>query len=151
MSRASIQKQNKIVIIVAAVIILASVFLTLAVSGRLGGLLGSSEGRGYQNITFTDAVLTCRDYAVKAFGDDLRTLEVDDHSSRFDQREFVYKIFLKVETPAAKQLPGLSLHYVNCFVRSSSGRISKYESYEDKEQKVSPVTGDDTNLFGWPR
>ncbi|WP_075184899.1 hypothetical protein [Teredinibacter haidensis] len=145
------RKQNVLVFVAALAIIILSVVATLFVSERMAnGGFGSSGKDGYQNITFTDAVVTCRDYTDSSFGGRQRTLEVDDHSSRFDQREFLYKIFLKVETPTQKGT-GLALHYVNCFVSSSSGRISKFEAYEDKEESVSPVTENDTNMFGWPR
>jgi len=147
----SSRKQNTIVLAAAVSVILLSVLLTLYVSGRLfDGALFSAPERGYRNVTFTDAVLTCKSSTRQQFGASIRSLEVDDHSSRFDEREYVYKIFLQVETPAKKDA-GLSLHYVNCFVRSGSGAMSKWESYEDKEQKTNPVYEKGTNLFGWPR
>jgi hypothetical protein len=151
MAESSTRKQNIVVLTVAAAIILLSVVMTLLFSGRfLEGLLFDSSNKGYQNITFTDAVITCRERTESQFGRRLRTLELDNHSSRFDEREFVYKIFIRVETPAAKA-GGLTQHYVNCFVKSSSGRIGKFEAWEDRQEKVSPVTEDDTNMFGWPR
>ncbi|SMF22264.1 hypothetical protein SAMN02745866_01402 [Alteromonadaceae bacterium Bs31] len=145
------RSQNIIVVATALAIILLSIMVTLYVSGRLfdtGPMAG--EKQGYQNITFTDAVLTCQKSTRNTFGKRIRTLVVDDHSSRYDPKEFLYKIFIKVETPKPKE-EGLMLHYVNCFVKSSNGRINKYETWEDKEEEVSPVTENDTNMFGWPK
>jgi len=145
------QKQNLFVIVGAGLTILASIFTTLYVaSGKFETEPNARQGQGYKNITFTDAVITCKQYVEQQFGDSLRSLEIDDHSSRLEHRRFIYKIFLKAESPA-KDRPGLALHYVNCFVNSASGSISKYETYEEKEETVSPITEDDSNMFGWPR
>ncbi len=142
--------QNIVVIATALSIVLLSILVTLYMSGNLINTSSSASSQGYQNITFTDAVITCQNSTRQTFGNRIRTMEVDDHSSRYDPKEFLYKIFIKVETPTRKS-EGLTLHYVNCFVKSSNGRVNKFESWEDKEEEVSPVTEKDTNMFGWPR
>lgn len=147
----STRSQNTIVLAIGFAIVAISVVVTLYVSGRFANLgpFARAPG-GYQNYTFTDAVLRCQTATRSEFGTQMRSMEVDDHSSRYDAREFVYKIFLKVETPSGNS-QGVAMNYVNCFVSASSGKIGKFESYLEKEDNSSPVTGRETNVFGWPK
>jgi len=145
-------KTNIAVTLAALAIIITSVVVTLYFSGKLdveAWLYGAPTG--YRNTTFTDAVLTCQQETRDKFGVDLRHMVVDDHSSRFDQSAFRYKIFILAETATVGASGKLSMNYVNCFVRPSNGRIAKYETWEDKGSKASPVTDGKTNVFGFPR
>ncbi len=142
------KKQNTVVILIAVGVIVGSVFLTLAATGVLFGGRGG-DGSGYQNITFTDAVMTCRGTTEANYAGQIQNLVTDNHSSRFDDRQFLYKIFLKMDL-YDKARTRTSLHYVNCFVRSSNGQVRKYEVYEEVEENQNRVS-DDTNMFGMPK
>ena len=142
------KKQNTIVILFAVGVVVGSIFLTLAATGVLFGN-GGGDGSGYQNITFTDAVMTCRGATEANYGNQIQNLVTDNHSSRFDDRQFLYKIFLKMDL-YDQTGSRTSLHYVNCFVRSSNGQVRKFEVYEEVEENKSRVS-DDTNMFGMPK
>jgi len=142
-------KQKLIVVLGAIGVLLVSVVMTAMLID--GGLLWQKEeSGGYKNVTFTDAVLTCQDTTNSKFSDKIRSLVVDNHSSRYESKLFIYKIFLKVYMESDDS-GEVNLHYINCFVKSSSGRVKKYEVFEDKEEETTPVTEKETNAFGWPK
>lgn len=150
MAKAS-RKQNTLVIAFAVAVICASIFLTLYAAGVLFGPTREGD-RGYQNVTFNDAALVCRDSTRSSYGEKIRNLVIDSHSSRFDERQYLYKIFLKMDLYNTGG-QGATLHYVNCFVRSSNGSIRKYEVYREEEESGSGSSqqSDDTNMFGMPK
>jgi len=143
------RKQNYAVVAVAIVVVVGSVFFTLYLAGVLFAPREGGNSRGYNNITFTDAVLSCREDTSDTYGKRIRNLVTDNHSSRFDDQQFVYKIFLKMDLYEIDG-KGVKLHYVNCFVRSSNGNIVKYEVYQDDVPGSDKPT-DDTNMFGMPK
>lgn len=144
----STKKQNTYVVIISATVVVASIFLTLYATGVLFGS-GDDRYSGYQNVTFTDAVMTCRQTTETNYGDRIRTLITDNHSSRYDDKRFLYKIFLKMDL-FDKRYKKTHLHYINCFVRSSNGDVRKYEVYEEAEENQKRMS-DDTNMFGMPK
>lgn len=141
-------KQNIIVICIALAVIVLSVFATVLINKYA---TGSSEGSasGHQNITLTDAVVTCRDRTTKSYGDRIRNLVTDNHSSRFDEKQYVYKVFLKMDLMNKREkIP--KLHYVNCFVRAKNGDIRKYDVFKSDEER-GKEKDDGTNMFGMPK
>ncbi len=144
----SSKKQNTYVIAVSIGVLVVSVFVTLYATGVLFGGSGS-DSKGYRNVTFTDAVLTCQNTTRETYGDRIRNLVIDNHSSRFDDKQFLYKIFLKMDL-FDKNRDKARLHYINCFVKSSNGRVRKYEAFEEVEQNRKRMS-DDTNMFGMPK
>ncbi|WGO98068.1 hypothetical protein QFX18_18850 [Saccharophagus degradans] len=147
MASSETRKQQIIVICAAILVVLASVITTVIVSGV--GMGGSDKG-GYQNVTFTDAVHTCKKNLRSTYANQLESLVVDDHSSRYDDAEFVYKIFFDMDLKK-KGEPQRSVNYVNCFVHAASGRVSKLEVFEEVETRDPSIPGNETNAFGWPK
>lgn len=141
------KKQNTYVIAISVLGIIASLFFTLYATGVLFG--ESGENSGYQNITFTDAVITCKKTTREDYGDKIQTLVTDNHSSRYDGKRFLYKIFLQMDLYNRKRTKS-TLHYINCFVRAGNGSIRKYEVFEHVEKRKTKVN-DDTNMFGMPK
>ena len=141
-------KQNLIVVSVAVVIILCSVIATVQVSKRMAS--SGSEDKSYQNVTFTDAVLACEDEASLDFGAELSQLVVDRHSSRYDNDVFRYKIFLQAYT--RKDDSEIAEFYITCYVKSSNGRISKFEVFENVETKEGePIKQGGDKFIEWPQ
>ncbi len=144
----SSKKQNTYVITVSIGVLVASVFITLYATGVLFGGSGA-DSKGYRNVTFTDAVLACQNTTKENYGERIRNLVIDNHSSRFDDKQFLYKIFLKMDL-YDKNRTKARLHYINCFVKSSNGRVRKFEAFEEVEQNQKRMS-DDTNMFGMPK
>ena len=141
------RKTNLIVTLSAIGVVLVSIVVTLYASGiLLGGRFGSEEP-GYQNVTFTDAVMSCHKRTKSVYGNDIRTLVTDNHSSRFSEKNYIYKIFLKLDLYTKDRTSG-SPHFINCFVRAKNGKISKFEVLADKEGSTVPAYDDGTNMFG---
>ena len=141
-------QQNMLVVVAAVVVIGLSVLVTLYFTGAILSS-GSGENRGYQNVTFTDAVLTCKDKTRDEFGQDLSQLVIDDHSSRYEGRSFRYMIFLKADVKV-KDEP-TAMYFINCYVKSSTGRISKFETHEDREApKGKVITKGGDKFIDWP-
>ncbi|WNO08782.1 hypothetical protein [Teredinibacter sp. KSP-S5-2] len=142
-------KQNLGVVIGGVAVVVLASFLTLYFSGVIFPDGFGGKKKGYQNVTFTDAVLTCEKETRDSYGNKIKLLTVDNHSSRYEQNAFLYKIFLKMNLRNKENKP--ALHYISCFVKSSNGRIAKYDVYEEKESKTEANRKGDSNAFGWPR
>ena len=144
-------RTNLFVSMAALLIIAVSVIVTLYASGLLFSKPMGANSAGYQNVTFTDAVVSCQNRVKSDYGKKIQTLVVDAHSSRYAEKQFIYKIFLNLDIYNKNRTMGKP-YYVNCFVKSSSGRISKYEVFSaDKEKGSDVVVDDGTNRFGIKR
>ncbi|VUD59146.1 hypothetical protein TDB9533_02602 [Thalassocella blandensis] len=141
------KKQNIIVTVVAIAIVIVSSFMTYYAT-MVVDFSGSGDSGGYSNVTFTDATLTCERETKTTYGEKIGTLTVDNHSSRYDERQFLYKIFMEMNLRNSNN--EANLFYVNCFVRSSNGKIRKYEVFEADAENPSRVD-DGTNVFGMPK
>lgn len=141
------RKQNLSVIAAAIGLIFLSVGTTLYITGFFN-TDGNSNGPGLKNISLGDAYIICHKLTEKRYGKQLKTLFMDDHSSRYEHKRGLYKVFLKADIYASKNKS--KPHWVNCAVRASNGSISKYEVIEDKQAPTAPVRKDDGTIFGWP-
>ena len=141
--------KQKVLFAIIAVLCLILCILTTFIVVKHTSMKRTGQG-GYQNITFTDAVMTCTKEVEIQFAGKYRSLVVDDHSSRYERGRLLYKIFLNVDIPSA-ETGKMNMHYVNCFVKSTNGRITKYELLEDSPEGTTTVVDDGTNAFGWPK
>lgn len=142
--RRSTTAQTVGVLVVALSVIALSVVATLGFSGNLDlssfGIGGSGENT-YRNITFTDAQLACEEEARKDFGNRLKLITLDTASSRFDASSNRYRMYFKLS-----MLPRLGANrdipvnfFLNCFVHGGRGKVTHFESVEDKEDSVRPI------------
>ncbi len=143
----SSRKQNIIVSAAAFLIIVVSSFLTYYAT-QIAGKGSAGDASGYQNVTLTDANQTCHQETRSVYGDKIKTLTTDNHSSRYDEKQFLYKMFLQMDLKSSKG--STKMFHVNCFVRSANGSIRKYEVYE-ADVKVPSQIDDGTNRFGMPK
>lgn len=139
---------------VAVVLVMLSVFATLFATGAID-LSGfkRSDGEGgvaYRNVTLTDVQLECMDYAADELGARIKTINVDDHSSRYDPRSDRFKIFLEAELYDEGASTGRTKHfYINCFSRANRLAITTFELLEDRDlpaRAIRESTGG--NAFG---
>lgn len=148
------QKSHKTeiyVILFAIVVIASSVFATLYVAGVIFSD-GRGQDEGYQNVTFTDAVLACENRTKRSYGKKIRNLATDNHSSRFSEESYQYLIFIKADLYTGKGSEAVP-YYVNCFVRAKNGSIVKYSAnkLEEGEGPAGVTIDDGTNRFGIKR
>ena len=141
-------KQNTYVVITAVAIVLASVLATVAFN--MGALPGVEGGEGqYQNVTFTDATLSCEKQVDDQFGRQDFQRVFDSHSSRFDHTVSRYKIFFKVYV---KKNTKITEYYITCIVRSRDGGIDDFEFLENKEAPQGEVIKKYSDKFiEWPK
>ena len=139
------QRSQKIFVIVFALCILVLAGVTAIFAPAIINAITHKNG-AYKNITFTDANLACEEKTKAKFGDKIRTLATDNHSSFFDNKTGIYKIFLNVDVRGRKGK--IESHYINCFVRPSNGKINRFEVLNGGAGKSSKDSG--TNFFGMP-
>lgn len=77
-------------------------------------------------------------------------LTLDDHSSRFDQAAYSYKVFFKAQMAAPKGDVGTADYFINCYVSADGGKITAFDLYEKKESETEASRQDNGGLFGWP-
>lgn len=150
MSKTLLQKrQERLVILAAVAIIASSVITTLYFTGFIWG--GGRSEEVYQNITFTDAVLTCEQQTRSEFRRQLRTLTLDDHSSRFALTTNEYKIFLRAQLLQPTSAEGTGEMFVSCMVSADRGRVTSFEAMEQQSSPTNVIRREPGGIFGWPR
>lgn len=133
-----------------------SILVTLALRGELSltafGFAGAG-GTGYRNVTLTDALLKCQEKARDQFGDRLKHITFDSHSSRYDQKSNRYKMFFNLELYPRRMgqnaKANATPHFLNCFVHGSRGSVTHFESVEDVQESTSPRRKPEGGLFGF--
>lgn len=154
-SRRSTRMLTVGVIIFAAGVIALPIVVTLGVRGVIDlsfiGIGDGSGNQGYRNITLTDAQLECEREARDEFGDRLRLITVDMHSSRYDQKLNRYKMFFNLDVyPKRGKNKNIPVPYfLNCYVHGSRGSVTHFESLEDKESSPQPQRRPEGNIFGF--
>lgn len=145
----SISKKKKIILICSPVVAVAlTVITTLYFTGHMS--MGFMQRKShYTNVTFTDATLTCQEATRNKFSKNLQSLIIDNHSSRYEHNHFLYKIFLQADT--TEKSDKTTLHYINCYVKASNGRIDTFDVYEDIDSAKSGLGTEPGNFFNWPR
>lgn len=141
------KRQERLIIAIGVGIIAASIVTTLWFSGVFGS---SKPAPQYQNITFTDAVVKCETHIRGTYEGRLRVLMLDDHSSRFEQKSYLYRLFFKAEMTNGKSESSVGDFFINCYVDADKGRIATFETYEQQESQTEAIRRDDGGLFGWP-
>lgn len=140
------KNQNILIVVLAIAVLSASVLVTLYFSGAFRG----TSQVAYQNVTMTDATLACEERMQSEFDSDLRNHFVDNHSSRYDSKKFIYRIFLQAYTQN-KQYE-VTEFFITCYVKPSTGRISKFEVFENKEQNGDePIRRGGDKFIEWPQ
>lgn len=140
-------------------IILAVLIVVLAIASwlymsRIDMILGKADGEGYRNVTFTDAMLTCQNFARERYGARIRQLTLDSHSSRWEQRTGQYKLFFRTTMTGrgstSKGVSPTADFWINCDVNGRRGKVRDFDLIEDKTQKNEAQRKRDGGLFGWP-
>lgn len=142
------------VILGAICVIALSVVVTLGVQGSIDLSvigLGGGESSGYRNVTLTDAQLECEKEARREFGERLRLITVDSHSSRYDEKINRYKMFFSLDVyPKRGDNKEIAVPYfLNCYVHAGRGSVTHFESLEDKELAGQPQRKPTGNIFGF--
>lgn len=141
------RRQERLVVLIGAGIIATSIVTTLWFSGVLWG---RGDSTGYINTTFTDAQLQCEAEIKQSYGQQLRSLTFDSHSSRFDQSSHQYKIFFKAQMAGSNSTVAASSFYLSCFVSAERGKITALEAFEKKESQTEAIRKEEGGIFGWP-
>lgn len=130
-------------------IMLMSVITTLWVRGVF--LPAGDDGQEHQNITLTDAVITCENAIRNNYKTRLRHLTLDNLSSRYDKSANLFRVFFVADMQAGKDPGALSKPFlVSCVVDARRGKIGGLELFEKKENAAEPIQKRDGGIFGWP-
>lgn len=137
------RRQQAIFLIVVLLVILVSVGSGLYFGGiRIGsfGDTGSGgAGVGERYATMTDAHLLCEERAREVFGERIRTLTIDSHSSRLDKKAGLFRIFMESDLYPSDSRQGTAVrHYINCFTRADRVAIASFQYAKDGETMQDP-------------
>ncbi len=144
---------ERMLLVGAIMVVIISVAATFMFwSYRYGGFgFGIGEGgEVVRNVTFSDAVITCQDEARAKLGTDLISISVDDHSSRYEYKSNLYKLFYNALVQNGRSETGRINLAVYCFVRADHGRVTHFEQVEQKENGEASPRKSGNGLFGWP-
>jgi hypothetical protein len=109
-----------------------------------------NDRKKYRNVTYADALLTCQNFSYERYGQGLKHLTLDTHSSRWEQRVEQYQLFFNAEI-AGKTITAPTMKIsIACDVSGRSGKIRDYDMQEDKSLKTKAERMKDGGLFGWP-
>lgn len=142
--------QRIAVVLIAIVVVVSSVMITIFFSDSGVNPWRGGEDTGYQNVTFTDALLNCESETKDLYGSQIKHLVYDSHSSRYDERQFLYKLFFTLDLKkGGEDSRETSLIYINCYIKAQNGRLAKYEVFEQVEEVTTPTTKSEPSIFGW--
>lgn len=144
-----IKHQKWWLLAIVLVIMLMSVTSTLWVRGFFGS--AEDDGQSYQNITLTDAIVTCENDIRRRYGNQLRHLTLDNLSSRYDRAANLYRVFFAADMPMGKDARAPSKPVVvSCVAEAKQGKINGIELFEKKDDAAEPIKKRDGGIFGWP-
>ena len=149
--RTAAQTAGVIVASGAAIIglVVTALFISGTVTLEMLGFGGDGAG-GYRNITLVDAQLVCEAEARKEFAERLKSITVDSHSSRFDEKSNRYKMYFDVDMYPKRGNKNIAVnHFLNCFVHGSRGSVTHFESVEDREEGPKPIRETEGRIFGF--
>jgi hypothetical protein len=146
------KKQSKLMyqiiglVVVLFILISVSTVATLMLTGTVAIPTGKASPISY----IVDAEKVCVRRVRADHGAAVNAVVVDDRSSTFDESSGLYKLFYDLTLyrdgdPNA----GVSTFYVNCFVSSSQGNVSRIEYLEKLDFKPKPVRRKTGNAFGF--
>lgn len=137
MARKEQRKQQLLFLALVLGVLIAAVgagvhFRAIDLSGFEGD---SGAGGGKARFTnMADAQVLCEERAKEVFGQRIRTLVVDNHSTRLDQQAGLFKVFMEADLYAGDNRQGTPVrHYINCFTRTNKQSIASFQFAKDGE------------------
>jgi hypothetical protein len=131
------RKQQAMYLVVVLIVVFAAMCAGLYMGGvRLGNFgfnAPSGEASGIRYATMTDAQMLCEARTREVFGERLRTLVVDTHSTRLDKKARLFKVFLEADVYASGRTGATNRHFINCFTRTERLAITSYQFAKDGE------------------
>jgi len=118
----------------AGTIVATGVAATLYFSGEGGGGLlsgaGSSPDPGRYAYEMSDAVFSCRDQVVKSIPYKVRNMNIDSHSSRYDEEQNSNVVFIDlevIERPGSFYSKYSYSAKVMCSVSAASNEVTSFK------------------------
>lgn len=132
--------------LVLTVLVALSTMATLVVTG----VVEIEEEKGQPVNDIADAEGVCNARVEKDYGDSVSVSMVDDRSSHYDHSSGQYKMFYQVDLYRdVSRQTGVKTFFVNCFVSSSRGVVSRVEYLEQADFKAKPLRRETGNIFGF--
>jgi len=93
------------------------------------------QNRDYTLIPFDelDATYVCNQETKDRYGEKLVRLTLDDHSTRFDNRLEIYKVFMIADLGSLRDFEELAVH---CFVDPIEYAINHYRAFSTKQESL---------------
>ncbi|WP_370980346.1 hypothetical protein [Agaribacterium sp. ZY112] len=144
------RRQQSIFVIAGAVLVVLASTVTVMVNIELEKRQ-ALEKVAYQNHTFTDASLLCEDELRSEFASDLTQHYVDMHSSRYDELENAFKVFMVASLGSGKNAADV---YVTCEVSARTGNIKVFEfidTGDSSANKSKAIRKGGEKFIEWPQ
>jgi hypothetical protein len=149
-AKPSLLKQGLVLGVVAAVVIVVSIFSTLMVREIAFKSSGGGSVDRYRGFSLEEAEKLCGRYARKAFGNRLRMMVLDAHSTRVDERDRRNKVFFVAELYEDGRRQGLPEEFfVNCHTHIDRADISNFQIAKNEDFTPPPVRKRSGNAFGF--
>ncbi len=146
------RKQNILLLVVAIGVVALSIYAILHLNKSIIGMVsGTGDKREkYKNVTLTDAQVECENHARKELSGRLKALAVDVHSTRYDELEKRFKVFMQAQLYESENARGMTKSfYVYCFSRGNRADIAQFKLVEDKDYKPAAIRKNEGGIFGW--
>lgn len=144
-----IKHQKWWLLVLTLAIIILSVVTTLWIRGVLLPVRG--QAKTLQNVTLTDAVMSCENEIRSIYKSRLRYLTLDNLSSRYDNSAKIYRVFFLADIQIDKsQTTPEAQFLVSCHVNAGRGDIIGIEALEKRETTTEPIRKREGGIFGWP-
>lgn len=104
----------------------------------------------YGPLTLNDAQIACERYARNSLGRSIKTLSMDNRSSRLDKRKGWYVVYMEAYIFRDGAVSGASdHHYINCASSKSSLSLTKFEIIKNEDEKIKAQRKEKGSRYGW--
>lgn len=147
-SKKTVRHQRLWLLVIVLTVMLASAISTLWLRGFFES--GGDDEKGYQNITLTDAIITCENQIRHNYKNQLRHVTLDNLSSRYDRTANLYRVFFTADLQTGNTRAPSKPVLVSCLVEGARGKVKELDLFEKTENAAEPIKKRDGGIFGWP-
>lgn len=147
------QRQKRTIMIIVMVVVAAiGIGLYIVNSGpSLADPDSFSDGIPmYGPVGLNDAQLACERYARKSLGKKLKTLSMDNRSSRLDLKKGKFMVYMEAYIYRSEAGGGASdHHYINCASDKNELTLAGFEIIKNENEKTKAKRKKKDSRYGW--
>ncbi|MCV6626599.1 MAG: hypothetical protein OIF38_10915, partial [Cellvibrionaceae bacterium] len=103
----------------------------------------------YGKVTLNDAQIACERYARKSLGRQIKTLSMDNRSSRLDRKKGWYMVYMEAYMYRQGSSGPTDHYYLNCASEKNELSLAKFEIIKNEDEKIKAKRKEKSSRYGW--